>query len=85
MWQAGSFVSFGLIAIFVPEYNVGTVSLLPQSILWLSVVFGAFLWFVAALGIWGASTHRDGKCMISCYMTPVKKNADERNTVCDTY
>ena len=53
---------------FVPEYQVGTVSLLPQSILWLSVVFGAFLWIVAALGIWGASTNRDGKCLITCYM-----------------
>ena len=49
----------------------GTVSLLPQSILWFSVIFGGFLWIVAALGIWGSSTHHEGKCLITCYMVIV--------------
>jgi len=71
MLLGGAFVSFALIALFVPEYNVGAASLLPQSALWLAVVFGGFLWLVAALGIWGASTHHEGKCLITTYMLVV--------------
>ena len=33
--------------------------------------FGLFLWFVAAIGIWGASTHHEGKCLITTYMLVV--------------
>ena len=71
MLLGGAFVSFALIALFVPEYNVGAASLLPQSALWLAVIFGSFLWLVAALGIWGASTHHEGKCLITTYMLVV--------------
>lgn len=71
MLLGGAFVSFALIALFVPEYNVGAASLLPKSALWLAVVFGSCLWVLAAVGIWGASTHNESKCLITTYMLVV--------------